>query len=173
MFFVYGLTNGNQVICAAVSSKEKESGSPRLKLTLEEAKRTTSTPYRPPHLRKKDSLNTRQAKALDPQSSSDHISSMVDVTSSDSDYSDSDGSLKDINDSRCSKIRVSAIVCIQVSLEHHSFLLVITFDFISPMFICSYKAFFEVIFELSILNVEIFLNVAFFDLGISGNTHEQ
>ncbi|KAA3470163.1 HEAT repeat-containing protein 6 isoform X2 [Gossypium australe] len=113
MFFVYGLTSGNQVICSAVSSKEKESGSPRLKLTLEEPKRTNSTPYRPPHLRKKDKLNTRQAKALDPQSSSDQISSMVDVTSSDSDYSDSDGSLKDINDSRCSKIRVSAIVCIQ------------------------------------------------------------
>ncbi|KAH1107431.1 hypothetical protein J1N35_011199 [Gossypium stocksii] len=113
MFFVYGLTSGNQVICAAVSSKEKESGSPRLKLTLEEPKRTNSTPYRPPHLRKRDNLNTRQAKALDPQSSSDQISSMVDVTSSDSDYSDSDGSLKDINDSRCSKIRVSAIVCIQ------------------------------------------------------------
>ncbi|TYI69107.1 hypothetical protein E1A91_D08G131800v1 [Gossypium mustelinum] len=113
MFFVYGLTSGNQVICAAVSSKEKEFGSPRLKLTLEEPKQTNSTPYRPPHLRKKDNLNTRQAKALDPQSSSDQISSMVDVTSSDSDYSDSDGSLKDINDSRCSKIRVSAIVCIQ------------------------------------------------------------
>ncbi|TYH06086.1 hypothetical protein ES288_A08G130100v1 [Gossypium darwinii] len=113
MFFVYGLTSGNQVMCAAVSSKEKESGSPRLKLTLKEPKRTNSTPYRPPHLRKKDNLNTRQAKALDPQSSSDQISSMVDVTSSDSDYSDSDGSLKDINDSRCSKIRVSAIVCIQ------------------------------------------------------------
>ncbi|TYH58158.1 hypothetical protein ES332_D08G135000v1 [Gossypium tomentosum] len=85
MFFVYGLTSGNQVICAAVSSKEKEFGSPRLKLTLEEPKQTNSTPYRPPHLRKKDNLNT----------------------------SDSDGSLKDINDSRCSKIRVSAIVCIQ------------------------------------------------------------
>ncbi|XVF10239.1 hypothetical protein REPUB_Repub07fG0165800 [Reevesia pubescens] len=113
MFFVYGLTSRPQIICAAAGCKEKESGSPSLKLTSEEPKRTNNTPYRPPHLRRKDGLNTRQAKAQDPQSSSDHDSSMVDVTLSDSDYSDNDGSLKDINSSRCSKVRVSAIVCVQ------------------------------------------------------------
>ncbi|KAL4324142.1 hypothetical protein GQ457_11G032090 [Hibiscus cannabinus] len=113
MFFVYGLTSGTQLICVAGSSKDKVSGLPGFKLTSEEPKRTNNTPYRPPHLRKKDSLNARQAKSLDPQSSSDHISSMVDVTSSDSDYSDNDGSLKDINSTRCLKIRVSAIVCVQ------------------------------------------------------------
>ncbi|XP_021274684.1 uncharacterized protein LOC110409597 isoform X2 [Herrania umbratica] len=113
MLFVYGLTGGPQLMCAAVGSKENEPGSLSLKLTSEEPKTTNNTPYRPPHLRKKEGFNMRQAKAQDAQSSSDHDSSMVDVTSSDSDYSDNDGLLKDINSSRCSKVRVSAIVCVQ------------------------------------------------------------
>ncbi|XP_017973347.1 PREDICTED: HEAT repeat-containing protein 6 isoform X1 [Theobroma cacao] len=113
MFFVYGLTGGPQLMCAAVGSKENEPGSLSLKLTSEEPKKTNNTPYRPPHLRKKEGFNMRQAKAQDAQSSSDHDSSMVDITSSDSDYSDNDGSLNDINSSRCSKVRVSAIVCVQ------------------------------------------------------------
>ncbi|XVE64543.1 hypothetical protein DITRI_Ditri07aG0108700 [Diplodiscus trichospermus] len=106
MFFIYGVTSGS-------GCKEKEPSSLSLKLSTEEPKRTNNTPYRPPHLRKKDSLPMRQAKAQDPQSSSGYDSSMVDVTSSDSDYSDNDGSLKDISGSRCSKVRVSAIVCVQ------------------------------------------------------------
>ncbi|XWS61469.1 hypothetical protein CRYUN_Cryun07bG0128200 [Craigia yunnanensis] len=113
MFFIYGLTGGSQLMSAAVGCKEKEPGSLSLKFTSEETKRTNNTPYRPPHLRKRDGLTTRQAKAQDPQSAADYDSSMVDVTSSDSDYSDNDGSLKDINSSRCSKVRVSAIVCVQ------------------------------------------------------------
>lgn len=127
MFFVYGLTGGPQLMCAAVGSKENEPGSLSLKLTSEEPKKTNNTPYRPPHLRKKEGFNMRQAKAQDAQSSSDHDSSMVDITSSDSDYSDNDGSLNDINSSRCSKVRVSAIVCVQVNLEHISFLFVTHF----------------------------------------------
>ncbi|KAK8583569.1 hypothetical protein V6N12_067835 [Hibiscus sabdariffa] len=67
MFFVYGLTSGTQLICVAGSSKDKISGLPSFKLTSEEPKRTNNIPYRPPHLRKKDSLNARQAKSLDPQ----------------------------------------------------------------------------------------------------------
>ena len=116
-FFVYGLTSGPQLMCAAIGCKGKEPDSLSLKLTSEEPKRTNNTPYRPLHLRKKDGLSMRQAKAQDPQSSFDHDSSMVDVTSSDSDYSDNDGSLKDINGSRCSKVRVSAIVCVQVKFN--------------------------------------------------------
>ncbi|OMO95180.1 Armadillo-like helical [Corchorus capsularis] len=112
-FFVYGLTGGPQLMCAAVGCKEKESGAGILELTSEQPKRTTNTPYRPPHLRKKDRSNMKQAKAPDPSCSSDHDISTIDVTSSDSDYSDNDGSLKDINSSRCAKVRVSAIVCIQ------------------------------------------------------------
>ncbi|XVF53243.1 hypothetical protein PTKIN_Ptkin05aG0084100 [Pterospermum kingtungense] len=113
MFFVYGLASGPQLMSAAICCKEKEPGSPSLKLTSEEQKRTNKTPYRPPHLRKKDCLTMRQAKLQDPQSSSDHDFSTVDVASSDSDYSDNDGSLKDINGSRWAKVRVSAIVCVQ------------------------------------------------------------
>ncbi|XP_022722364.1 HEAT repeat-containing protein 6 isoform X2 [Durio zibethinus] len=113
MFFIYGLTSGPQLMSAAVGCKEKELGSLSLKFTSEEPKRTNNSLYKPPHLRKKDGLNTRQAKAQDSQISSDHDSPIVDVTSSDSDYSDNDGSLKDINSSCYSKVRVSAIVCVQ------------------------------------------------------------
>ncbi|XWS48692.1 hypothetical protein CRYUN_Cryun13aG0098100 [Craigia yunnanensis] len=76
IFFVYGLTGGAQLMSAAVGCKEKEPGSLNLKFTSEEPKRTNNAPYRPPHLHKKDGLNTRQSKAQDPQSSSDHDSSM-------------------------------------------------------------------------------------------------
>ncbi|XP_022762478.1 uncharacterized protein LOC111308416 [Durio zibethinus] len=109
--FMALLANPNS--CAAIGCKEKEPGSLSLKLTSEEPKRTNNTLYRPPHLCKKDGLTIRRAKAQDPQSSSDYDSSIVDITLSDSDYSDNDGSLKDINSSRCSKVRISAIVCVQ------------------------------------------------------------
>ena len=77
MFFVYGLTGGPQLLSTAVGCKEKEPGSLSLKFTSEEPKRTNDTPYRPPHLRKKDGLNTRQAKAQDPQSAADHETKIV------------------------------------------------------------------------------------------------
>ncbi|GLT64682.1 hypothetical protein SLA2020_371600 [Shorea laevis] len=113
MFFIYGLPSRPQLLCPPVGHKSKELCPLSLKLNPEEPKRTENTPYRPPHLRKKDNLNMKEGRAQNAQSLSDHESSTVDVTSSDSDYSDSDGTLKDAESDRSSKVRVAAITCIQ------------------------------------------------------------
>ncbi|KAL5833246.1 hypothetical protein ACOSQ3_016920 [Xanthoceras sorbifolium] len=110
LFFVYGLNGRPQLTSAAVGQNELGIS---LNLTLEDPKRKDHAPYRPPHLRKKDGLNSKQLKVQDARILSDHESSVVDFTSSDSDYSDSDGSLKDFDIVRSSKVRVAAIVCLQ------------------------------------------------------------
>lgn len=112
MFFTYGLESRTQHTYPADGNQDKEL---RImsKSSLEEPKKVDHSPYRPPHLRKKDTSNMKQKKAQNPQSFSDQESSMVDFTSSDSDYSDSDGSVKETETVRNSKVRVAAIVCIQ------------------------------------------------------------
>ncbi len=116
MFFTYGLESRTQHTYPADGNQDKEL---RImsKSSLEEPKKVDHSPYRPPHLRKKDTSNMKQKKAQNPQSFSDQESSMVDFTSSDSDYSDSDGSVKETETVRNSKVRVAAIVCIQVSSQ--------------------------------------------------------
>ncbi|KDP25186.1 hypothetical protein JCGZ_20342 [Jatropha curcas] len=113
LFFVYGLTTRRQFTFPVSSQKEKELGERHLKATLEEPTRKDHAPYRPPHLRKKDSMIMKQPKAMDSYCLPDHESSTADFTSSDSDYSDSDGSGKEIDSIRSSKVRVAAIFCIQ------------------------------------------------------------
>lgn len=117
LFFVYGLTSRPQLTSVAVGHNEQDLVS--LNFTSQEPKKKDNIPYRPPHLRKKDSLSIKQPKAQNYQVFSDHESSTVDFTSSDSEYSDSDGSLKDTDNVRSSKVRVAAIVCLQVSSQHH------------------------------------------------------
>ncbi|KAJ4711744.1 HEAT repeat-containing protein 6 [Melia azedarach] len=111
LFFVYGLTSRPQLTSVAVGHNEQDLVS--LNFTSQEPKKKDNIPYRPPHLRKKDSLSIKQPKAQNYQVFSDHESSTVDFTSSDSEYSDSDGSLKDTDNVRSSKVRVAAIVCLQ------------------------------------------------------------
>lgn len=117
MFFTYGVSSRTQFRYPDVGHQEK-----KLHITsessLEEPKRVDCSPYKPPHLRRKDTLNMKQKKSWNPQSSSDCESSTVEFTSSDSDYSDSDGLVQDSETVRNSKVRVAAIVCIQVSSEH-------------------------------------------------------
>ncbi|TXG50166.1 hypothetical protein EZV62_022690 [Acer yangbiense] len=110
LFFVYGLNGRPQLTSPAVGQNEFGIS---LNLTSEDPKRKDHAPYRPPHLRKKDGLNSKQPKAQDSRILSDHESSAVDFMSSDSDYSDSDGSPKDFDSVRSSKVRVAAIVCLQ------------------------------------------------------------
>ncbi|KAM1080414.1 hypothetical protein COP2_015444 [Malus domestica] len=68
---------------------------------------------RPPHLRQGDNSNMKQSEARGSQSLSDHESSANEFALSDSDYGDSDGSIKDTDNIQKSKVRVAAIVCIQ------------------------------------------------------------
>lgn len=116
LFFVYGLNIRPQVTSPSVGNNMPDLVSHSL--TMEESKKEDKTPYRPPHLRKKD-LNIKWPKAQDSRISTDHETSTVDFTSSDSDYSDSDGSLKGPDCAQSSKVRVAAIVCLQVSTKHH------------------------------------------------------
>lgn len=114
MFFSYGISSRTQLTSPVVGQKEKELSLASLKMRLEDPKKTDRTPYRPPHLRQRDSSNTKQTGARGSQSLSDHESSVLDFASSDSDYSDSDGSIKETENIQKSKVRVAAIVCIQV-----------------------------------------------------------
>ncbi|KAB2609005.1 hypothetical protein D8674_012173 [Pyrus ussuriensis x Pyrus communis] len=101
--------------CSVIGQKEKEPSLACLKLGLEDSKKTNRTPYRPPHLRQRDNSNMKQSEAWGSQSLSDHESSANEFALSDSDYSDSDGSIKDTDNIQKSKVRVAAIVCIQSS----------------------------------------------------------
>ncbi|KAF2313562.1 hypothetical protein GH714_011735 [Hevea brasiliensis] len=106
------------------SHKEKELSEMHLKLTLKESRRKDHAPYRPPHLRKKENINMKQPRTLDSLCIYDHESSATEFVSSDSDCSDSDGSVKDIESIQSSKVRVAAIVCIQARIASASTLAV-------------------------------------------------
>ncbi|KAJ7951176.1 HEAT repeat-containing protein 6 [Quillaja saponaria] len=112
MFFNYGLASRIQN-SPFIGHDDKELGVMSLKSSSEERKRSHHTPYRPPQLRRRDCSNMKHNKAQDSPNVSDTESSTVNVTSSDSDFSDSDGSIKDCNSVRNSKIRIAAIVCLQ------------------------------------------------------------
>ncbi|CAN6718351.1 unnamed protein product [Malus baccata var. baccata] len=99
--------------CSVIGQKEKEPSLASLKLGLEDSKKTNCTPYRPPHLRQGDNSNMKQSEARGSQSLSDHESSVNEFALSDSDYGDSDGSIKDTDNIQKSKVPVAAIVCIQ------------------------------------------------------------
>ncbi|XP_042948175.1 HEAT repeat-containing protein 6 isoform X2 [Carya illinoinensis] len=118
MFFTYGLNSRTQLTYPDVGHQQKDLHILN-KTSLEEPKRVEPGPYRPPHLRKKEISNMKPKKSWNPQSSSDCESSLVDFMSSDSDYSDSDGFVQDTETVRKAKVRVAAIVCIQVSSQHH------------------------------------------------------
>ncbi|PRQ16798.1 hypothetical protein RchiOBHm_Chr7g0188131 [Rosa chinensis] len=111
MFLSYGISSRSQLTRPATGQKESELSVASLKSGLEDPKKTDRSPYRPPHLRKRDS--SKQIGARGSQGLSDQESSTLDFASSDSDYSDSDGSLKDTESIQKSKVRVAAIVCIQ------------------------------------------------------------
>ncbi|CAI9274657.1 unnamed protein product [Lactuca saligna] len=100
MFFGYGLTSKSQIVYT------KEVRMPSLS---SESAGSSSGPYRPPHVRKQ---SQKGMQSKDSKLEFSHAAS-IGYMSSDSDFSDSDGSVKGIGNYRSSKIRVAAIVCIQ------------------------------------------------------------
>ena len=118
MFFMYGLTNKSQLVWQNPGSKEEYS-SLSLSLRLEESRKSERGTYRPPHLRKREGLSTPTFKGWNAQSISSCEASASGISSSDSEHSDSDGSVKGIDAFRSSRARIAAIFCIQVRL--HSF----------------------------------------------------
>lgn len=95
MFFNYGLIHKPQIILA-VSSQKKEDDTNKNNKKL-----TDSGPYKPPHLRRLKSNQYYEVSSPEPMSS-------------DSDYSDSDGSPNEAYNIHSSKARVAAILCMQV-----------------------------------------------------------
>ncbi|XP_010436900.1 PREDICTED: HEAT repeat-containing protein 6 isoform X2 [Camelina sativa] len=110
LFFCFGLTGPPH---SDVVHKDKQLNVKLSTLISGVSKNAKNTPYRPPHLRKRDDLNTKQPVSCDWRRLSLHDSGNSDVISSDSDFSDSDASVRDSCCSQSSKVRIAAIVCIQ------------------------------------------------------------
>ena len=108
IFLAYGLNNSNMLSCRG----DKDPGPSNNKITSKETFKKDIGAYRPPHLRRK-TYSLQQKLTRTSQTLSDHDSSH-ELSSSDSDFSDSDGVLKDFDNVRSNKARVSAINCIQV-----------------------------------------------------------
>ncbi|KAL3499129.1 hypothetical protein ACH5RR_041861, partial [Cinchona calisaya] len=109
MFLSYGVASKNRfVLPEAGQGNRLISASKNLNLAV--LSKSDSVPYRPPHLRKKVLKNVR---VKDEESlSSAELESSYHI-SSDSDYSDSDGSVRDLSIVHCDKARLAAIICIQ------------------------------------------------------------
>lgn len=108
LFLNYGLAKCRVQMTYKIVDKEKEVNSLVLKTKLMEPEKVDRKPYRPPHLRRNDTSNLKK-KNVDAPGLSDH--------GSDSDYSDNDGFIQDNESVRRSKVRVSALICLQVSLQ--------------------------------------------------------
>nr|XP_007133296.1 hypothetical protein PHAVU_011G167600g [Phaseolus vulgaris]ESW05290.1 hypothetical protein PHAVU_011G167600g [Phaseolus vulgaris] len=113
MFLVYGLSGRTLGTSLLVGHKEKELNSMSPKASRELLKKSDHGTYRPPHLRKRDCLNVKHGSVRHSQYMSDSESSTINVTSSDSEFSDGDGSANDSGRVQSSRVRVAAITCIQ------------------------------------------------------------
>ncbi|KAK7308357.1 hypothetical protein VNO77_41959 [Canavalia gladiata] len=112
MFLIYGLSGGRPGTCV-VGHEEKELNNVSSKASWEQPNKSDRSTYRPPHLRRRDCLNVKHNRARHSQYISANESSTINVTSSDSDFSDGDGSAKDSGRMQNSRVRVAAIICIQ------------------------------------------------------------
>uniref|UniRef100_A0A7N1A0M5 DUF4042 domain-containing protein n=1 Tax=Kalanchoe fedtschenkoi TaxID=63787 RepID=A0A7N1A0M5_KALFE len=111
LFLTYGLTNAKIPAHLVPVNSDRKCGPSKPISSLGESEKTGRSPYRPPHLRKKDFITIKQSNDSDYQSTSDQEYSLLD--SSDSDCSDSDGSVRDTGSIQSSKARIAAIMCIQ------------------------------------------------------------
>lgn len=112
MFLIYGLSGRTPGTCLLVGHEKQQLNnimSP--KASREQPNKSDRSTYRPPHLRKKDCLNVKHNRARHSQYMSDSESSTINVTSSDSEFSDGDGS--ENGRAQNSRVRVAAITCIQ------------------------------------------------------------
>ncbi|KAL2926931.1 HEAT repeat-containing protein 6 [Bienertia sinuspersici] len=113
IFLAYGLNNSSLLSYHS----DKDPGSSSLRFNSRETIKKDVGAYKPPHLRRKTSSSLQQAPTQTSQKLSDQDSSPLECSSSDSDYSDSDGVVKDFDNVRSCKARVAAINCIQVLCE--------------------------------------------------------
>ncbi|KAK1303091.1 hypothetical protein QJS10_CPB11g01898 [Acorus calamus] len=115
LFFTYGLSNRSAYVFGTSDSKDKEVDSPIIKSRVVEPTRSDCGRYRPPHLRKREenSVHVPKTKFWGSESSVRDVPSGFGSASSDSEQSDSDGFVKDMDRFRSSKARIAALICIQ------------------------------------------------------------
>ncbi|KAL9669384.1 hypothetical protein QQ045_006931 [Rhodiola kirilowii] len=113
LFLTYGLTNVKKPTDPVPVKTDLKGGPSNHVLSIGESKNTAGSPYRPPHLRKMNSITTKQPKDIDYQNTLGQKYSLEEYSSSDSDCSDSDGSVRDTSSTHSSKARICAIMCIQ------------------------------------------------------------
>lgn len=113
LFFCFGLNGPPQFSHPDVVHKDKQFNVKLSPLVSGVSKNAENTPYRPPHLRKRDDSNSKLPVSCDWRRLSTHDSGSSDVISSDSDFSDNEGSFRDSYGAQSSKVRIAAIVCIQ------------------------------------------------------------
>ncbi|XP_057781200.1 uncharacterized protein LOC130999628 isoform X4 [Salvia miltiorrhiza] len=106
IFFRYGLVN-KPLVMNQPTNHMKGVGSTSQNMPFEVSNQSKSSPYRPPHLRKKVAGN-QQRKDEECLVSSKH-----EFISSDSDCSDNDGSVMDNSKAYLTEARLAAIICIQ------------------------------------------------------------
>ncbi|XP_071919180.1 uncharacterized protein [Coffea arabica] len=111
LFLSYGVANRNRFV-SPEAGQGKELISSSKNLEMAELSKSGSVPYRPPHLRKRE-LKNLQRKDEESLSSAGLESSTGYHVSSDSDYSNGDGSARDLSIVRCDKTRLAAIICLQ------------------------------------------------------------
>ncbi|XP_019458388.1 PREDICTED: HEAT repeat-containing protein 6 isoform X1 [Lupinus angustifolius] len=112
-FLTYGVSSRSSSTSLLIGHEEKGLNIKSPQARLEQVTRSDRVAYRPPHLRKKESSNVKHNIVWHSQNILDHESSTVNATSSDSDFSDGDGSTKESGRGQNSRIRVAAIICIQ------------------------------------------------------------
>ncbi|CAN0840735.1 HEAT repeat-containing protein 6 [Linum grandiflorum] len=110
MFFTYGLSQS--IFSINRETRKNDASLTAGKLVSDETKKE-NTPYRPPHLRRKGTVNVKQFKAQGLPCSTSQESCAIELISSDSDYSDSDASVNENDAIQSSKVRTAAIVCLQ------------------------------------------------------------
>lgn len=115
-FLTYGVSSSRTSSTYLLSDyEEKEPNILSPQARWEQVNKSDHTAYRPPHLRKKECSNVKHNGPWLSQNISDNESSTVNATSSDSDFSDGDGSVKESGRMQNSRVRVAALICIQVN----------------------------------------------------------
>ncbi|KAL0727009.1 hypothetical protein Bca4012_023102 [Brassica carinata] len=103
MFFCFGLNGPPQFSRPDVVHNDKQLNVKLSPSISGVSKNAENARYRPPHLRKRDDLNSKHPVSCDWRRLSAHDSASSDVVSSDSDFSDSDGSIRDSYGAQSSK----------------------------------------------------------------------
>ncbi|XP_061368423.1 uncharacterized protein LOC133311395 isoform X2 [Gastrolobium bilobum] len=113
MFLIYGISGRTPNTFLVFGHEKKELNNVSPNASCEQLNKSDHSAYRPPHLRKRDCSNVKHNRARHSQYTSDNESSTVNVSSSDSDFSDGDGSAKESAKAPNSRVRIASIICIQ------------------------------------------------------------